>query len=81
MLEIKVGQSRLVMKKDGSVFVNGKTIKLDGTSELQAQAMKMTVKGKMTTEVSGMKTSVKGTMVEVKADAIAQINGALVKVG
>lgn len=80
-LEILVGQSKLTMTKDGSISVNGVKIKISGTAEVTAEAMKTAIKGKVSTDVTGLKTSVKGTMLELKADAIAQLSGALVKVG
>lgn len=88
-IEIKCGQSSIVLKKDGTITLKGKDITLDATSKVEVKGANITSEAKSNHKVAGLnvaseakvKNEVKGTMVNLDATGIAGVKGSLVKVG
>ena len=89
-LKITVGQSSLVMKKDGTITINGKDLKLDfkmnikGKAavglDLKATQVKVAGTGTLDIKAGGM-TTVKGAMVDINGSAMAKLKGGLTMIG
>lgn len=54
-LVLKVGAAKLTMKKDGSVSIEGKDIKIRATGRLEVNGQRVTVRGTSTLELRGAK--------------------------
>ncbi len=80
-LDIRVGASRLTMKKDGTIKIEGVNVEVKAGKQLLAKGLKTKVEGVVTTEVVGLQTKVSGLMLDLKAGTVATLNGALVKIG
>lgn len=90
-LTITVGQSKLVMKKDGTITLQGKDITVKAMKDIGLNAnmniklnakMKLDVKGALAASVKGMKVDVAGdTMLNLKAGALAKLKGGMTMIG
>lgn len=80
-IEIHCGQSKVILQKDGTIKISGKTLKIEGTNiEIKGQQVKiegnqMTLNAKMAMTVKG------GSKCEISASGVLQAKGAMVKIG
>ncbi len=70
---LTTGQSSLTMKKDGTIILKGKSIKIEATQKIEEKAMNITSE-------ASTKSMTKGAMVNVEASGINTIKGSLVKI-
>jgi type VI secretion system secreted protein VgrG len=70
---IETGQSSILMKKDGTIKIKGKTITIEGMQKVETKATQVKSEAKA-------KNETKGAMVDVKASGICTIKGGLVKI-
>ncbi len=95
-ITLKVGQAKIVMKKDGTIEIDGTKLKISGTKSVDIKGAQVKVKGDAKVEVDGTqtaisgqqldlkgtKTAVKGTaMLDLGASGIASLKGSLTKIG
>lgn len=90
-LTITVGQSSLVMKKNGDITIKGKTIKFDASMEIKGKAGKsvdlkaamVKVNGSGTVEIKGGgQTKVEGSgMLDLKGGGMAKLKGGVTMIG
>ena len=71
---LKVGESSLEMKKDGTINLTGKTITISGKEKVTSGV------GSQLVELDTAGVKVGGTKIDVAATGIAAISGALVKI-
>jgi len=82
-IELVTGASSIVMKSSGEIEIKGVNIKIIGNATVDVAG---TTSAKLHSDVAaevagGATTTVKGPMLTLKADAIAQLSGALIKIG
>ncbi|HSN69951.1 MAG TPA: type VI secretion system tip protein TssI/VgrG, partial [Steroidobacteraceae bacterium] len=89
-ITLETGQSKIVMKKDGSVTITCMKLKIDATQELKASSMQVKVDGQVKVAIaSGVQLEMKGTMTKVEgsgmldlaASGIAKLKGSLTMIG
>jgi type VI secretion system secreted protein VgrG len=88
-ITLQTGASRLVMKSDGTIEIEGVSIKINGNQSITQQAgqsaevkaMQVSVSG-TTVDIKGTaKAAVEGALIDVNASGIASVKGALTKIG
>ncbi len=72
-IELKVGQSSILMKKDGTIQIKGMKILIEGTTSVDIKGMNITSDAKVN-------NTMKGAMTTVEAKGINTVKGALVKI-
>lgn len=72
-LIIQCGESMIKLEKDGTITIQGKTIKVNGSSEAQLHSSSKVV-------VNGTEVEIKGTKIAATAQAIHEIKGTPVKI-
>ncbi len=78
---LEVGASKLVMKADGTIQLNGVDIKFDGSMSIKQSAG---VKMELSTvqyKLGGTMLQVQGTLLDLQASGIATLKGALTQIG
>jgi len=88
-ITLVTGQSKIVMKKDGTIQISGDKITLSGTSKVEINGMEVKIAGStkldmssdVTVQVKGTKTTVQGTMLELSGDAMAKLKGGVTMIG
>ena len=87
-ITLQTGASKLVMKADGTIELQGVTIKIAGSQSISEQAgQSVEVKALQvsvnatTLELKGTKTAVEGALIDVNASGIASVKGSLTKIG
>jgi type VI secretion system secreted protein VgrG len=78
---LQVGASKLVMKADGTVQLNGVDIKIEGSVSLKQTAG---VKMELSTvqyKLGGSVVQIQGTLLDLQASGIATLKGALTQIG
>lgn len=82
-IELVTGASSIVMKSSGEIEIKGANIKITGNMSVDiAGATSAKLHSDVAVEVAGGATAkVKGAMLNLSADAIAQLAGALIKIG
>ena len=85
---LQAGASKLVMKSDGSIQLNGVDIKIEGSMSIkQTAGMKMelsTVQYKLAgtqLQIQGTQTSIQGALLNLQASGIAALKGSLTQIG
>jgi type VI secretion system secreted protein VgrG len=80
-ITLEVGQSKLVMKSDGTIEITGLQVKIKGNSKVQIDGTQTEVSGQQL-DVKGTKTAVQGTgMLDLASSGIASLKGSLTKIG
>jgi type VI secretion system secreted protein VgrG len=80
-ITLKVGQAKIVLKKDGSIEIAGLNVKISGKAKLEADSPQTTVSGTQL-NVKGTRTAVEGTaMLDVTSSGVASLKGTLTKIG
>ncbi len=81
-LKITVGQSSLVMKKNGDVTIKGKTLKLDFTMDIKADAKKgVNLKAGVGMDLKAVQVKINGDgTLDLKAGGMTTVKGAMVDV-
>jgi type VI secretion system secreted protein VgrG len=88
-ITLQTGASKLVMKSDGTIEIQGVTIKISGDQSIsqkagqsaEIKAMQVSVSG-TTLELKGdAKAALEGALIDVNASAVASLKGALTKIG
>lgn len=87
-IEMKCGDSKISLKKDGTITITGKNIEINASTkgELKSTVGKVTVEDVKAT-LSGVNTEVKGdaqmkvggAMIEINGTGIVDIKGGLIK--
>jgi len=88
-ITLVTGQSKIVMKKDGTIQISGDKITLSGTSKVEINGMEVKIAGStkldmssdVAVQVKGTKTTVQGTMLELSGDAMAKLKGGITMIG
>jgi type VI secretion system secreted protein VgrG len=87
-ITLQTGASKLVMKSDGTIELQGVTIKIQGSQSISEQAgQSVEVKALQvsvdatTLELKGTKTAIEGALIDVNASGIASVKGSLTKIG
>lgn len=70
---LQSGQSKITLKSDGTITINGKDVKLTAMVNLKGEGVNVEMKG-------SAKNDVKGALVTVEASGINTIKGSLVKI-
>jgi len=85
---LEVGASKLVMKADGTIQLNGVDIKIDGSASIKESAgLKYecsTVQYKLAgtvLQIQGTQTAVQSTLLDLNASAVATLKGSLTMIG
>ena len=80
-ITLECGAAKIVLKKDGTIEISGKDVKLKGTASTAIDATKVDVKGTQVA-VKGTKTAVEGSgTLDLTASGIASLKGSLTKIG
>lgn len=80
-ITLKVGLAKIVMKKDGTIEISGKQVKVSGTAKAEVDAPQTAVSGTQL-NLKGTKTAVQGTgMLDLASSGIASLKGSLTKIG
>ena len=95
-ITLKVGQAKIVMKKDGTIEIAGMKLTISGTQKVEVKGAQVKVKGDAKVEIDGTQTAISGQQVDVKgtktavqgtamldlaASGIASLKGSLTKIG
>ncbi len=95
-ITLKVGQAKIVMKKDGTIEIAGMKLTISGTEKVEVKGAQVKVKGDAKVEVDGTQTAISGQQLDVKgtktsvqgtamldlaASGIASLKGSLTKIG
>jgi type VI secretion system secreted protein VgrG len=87
---LETGESKIVMKKDGTVTITCMKLKIDATQELKASSMQVKVDGQVKVAIaSGVQLELKGTMTKVEGSGMldlastgmAKLKGSLTMIG
>ncbi|HEY0942637.1 MAG TPA: type VI secretion system tip protein TssI/VgrG [Steroidobacter sp.] len=80
-ITLEVGQSKLVMKSDGTIEISGMQLKLKGNSKVEIDGTQTAISGQQL-DVKGTMTKVEGSgQLDLSASGIASLKGALTKIG
>ncbi len=79
-IELKTGDSSIVMKKDGSIQITGKKIEVKGSQEVDISGQsKVAIKSDQAVNIEGTsEVAVKGTNISAKANAKLDLEGTAV---
>jgi type VI secretion system secreted protein VgrG len=95
-IQLEVGLSKIVMKKDGTIEISGKDVKVKGTTTAELSSLETKVAGTAKVEVDSVQTAISGTQLELKgtatsvqgtgsldlaSSAIASLKGTITKIG
>jgi type VI secretion system secreted protein VgrG len=80
-ITLECGAAKIVLKKDGTIEISGKEVKVSGTAKAAVDATNIEVKGTMV-KVEGTNTAVKGSAkLDLTAGAAAALKGAITQIG
>jgi type VI secretion system secreted protein VgrG len=80
-LTLTCGLAKIVLKKDGTVEISGKDVKLSGTMKASVDATQTAISGTQL-DVKGTKTAVQGSgTLDLTSSGIASLKGSLTKIG
>jgi len=80
-ITLECGLAKIVMKKDGTVEISGKDVKLKGTMKATVDATQTAISGTQL-DVKGTKTAVQGSgTLDLSSSGIASLKGSLTKIG
>jgi type VI secretion system secreted protein VgrG len=80
-ITLEVGQSKLVMKNDGTIELTGMQLKIKGDAKIEIDGTQLALSGKML-DVKGTKTAVEGSgMLDLTSSGIASLKGSITKLG
>ena len=80
-ITLECGMAKIILKKDGTIEISGKDVKLKTTMKTAVDATQVEIKGTQV-DVKGSKTAVEGSgMLDLKAGGIASLKGSLTKIG
>ena len=80
-ITLECGLAKIVMKKDGTVEISGKDVKLKGTMKATVDAAQTAISGTQI-DVKGTKTAVQGSgTLDLASSGIASLKGSLTKIG
>lgn len=80
-ITLEVGQSKIVMKSDGTIEISGMQLKLKGNSKVEIDGTQTAISAQQL-DVKGTKTAVQGTAaLDLSASGVASLKGALTKIG
>jgi type VI secretion system secreted protein VgrG len=88
-ISLETGQSKIVMKNDGTIQITGDKITISGNSKVEISGMQVKIAGSnkldmssdVQVSVKGAKTTVQGTMLELSGDAMAKLKGGVTMIG
>lgn len=87
---VKVGQSKLTMKKNGDITIEGmklkvtgkNSVKIEGKAKAELKSAQVKIEGQAKTDVKGAMTSVQGSaMLDLKASGMAKLKGGITMIG
>jgi type VI secretion system secreted protein VgrG len=61
-IELKCGQSSLILKKDGTITLKGKAINLEGSKDVKMEGGNITSKASMNNKIDGSNVKLKATL-------------------
>jgi type VI secretion system secreted protein VgrG len=73
-IEMKCGESKITLKKDGTITIKGKNIEINGETKAE---LKSTV-GKVVVE--NVKATISGVQTEIKGDGQMKVGGAMIEI-
>jgi type VI secretion system secreted protein VgrG len=80
-ITLECGLAKIVMKKDGTIEIAGKDVKLKGTMKATVDATQTAISGTQV-DVKGTKTAVQGSgTLDLASSGIASLKGSLTKIG
>jgi len=80
-ITLECGLAKIVLKKDGTVEICGKDVKLAGTAKATVDATRIAISGTQL-DVKGTKTAVQGSgTLDLSSSGIASLKGSLTKIG
>ncbi len=80
-LTLECGLAKIVLKKDGSVEISGKDLKLSGTQSAAVDATQASISGTQLS-LTGTKTAIQGSgTLDLSSGGIASLKGSLTKIG
>jgi type VI secretion system secreted protein VgrG len=80
-ITLECGMAKIVMKKDGTIEISGKDVKVKGTASASLDGTQAEVSGTQV-DVKGTKTAVAGSgTLDLSSGGIASLKGSLTKIG
>jgi phage gp45-like len=80
-ITLECGLAKIVMKKDGTVEISGKDVKVSGTMKASVDAAQTAISGTQL-DLKGTKTAVQGSgTLDLASSGIASLKGSLTKIG
>ena len=80
-ITLECGLAKIVMKKDGTVEISGKDVKLKGTQKASVDAAQTAISGTQV-DLKGTKTAVQGSgTLDLSSSGVASLKGSLTKIG
>ena len=80
-ITLTCGMAKIVMKKDGTIEISGKDVKLSGTASAKVDGTQTAISGTQV-DVKGTKTAVQGSgTLDLASSGIASLKGSLTKIG
>jgi len=80
-ITLECGMAKIVMKKDGTIEISGKDVKVKGTASALLDSTQTAVSGTQV-DVKGTKTAVAGSgTLDLSSGGIASLKGSLTKIG
>jgi type VI secretion system secreted protein VgrG len=81
-IRIQCGASRIVLKSDGTIQLDGVRIQVVAQAKIEAQAnAEISIRSSGQLQAQGMSTAVRGTVLDLSADAIAKLKGGVTMIG
>lgn len=80
-ITLECGQSKIVMKSNGTIEITGVQVKIKGNSKVEIDGTQTAISGQQL-DVKGTKTAVQGSgMLDLASSGIASLKGSLTKIG
>jgi type VI secretion system secreted protein VgrG len=80
-ITLECGMAKIVMKKDGTIEISGKDVKVKGTASASVDSTQTAVSGTQV-DVKGTKTAVAGSgTLDLSSGGVASLKGSLTKIG
>ena len=80
-ITLECGLAKIVMKKDGTVEISGKEVKVKGTLKASIDATQVAISGTQL-DIKGTKTGVQGSgTLDLASSGVASLKGTLTKIG
>jgi type VI secretion system secreted protein VgrG len=79
-ITLETGASRLVMKSDGTIQLEGVQLTIKGSVKIEVSTLQFKLEGTMV-QLQGTNTQVQATMLQLQGSALAALKGAITMIG